>query len=232
VTLPDKHHLDHHFDEELASVKELLLRMGGHIEDMMGLALRALEERSALLARQVEAMDDQVDALEKEVDAACIALVARRQPAARDLRFIAAAFKIVTDLERIGDLVVNLCERVEDLGREQEVRPRVDLQRMGALVRRMLADALDAFVRGDADQARGIVARDSEIDELNARFFHEISAFMASHPQNVPPATALLFVTKYLERIADHAVNLARMVIFQVEGRDIRHQDPPAPGRL
>ena len=144
----DKHHLDHHYDAELAEVRQLLLRMGGLIEQMMAAAVKALRERDTLLARRVEQMDVEVDSLEKEVDARCIMLVARRQPAASDLRFIASAFKIVTDLERIGDLAVNLGERVEELNRESPIQPRVDIPRMATSVQAMVADSLDAFVRG------------------------------------------------------------------------------------
>jgi phosphate transport system protein len=219
----EKHHIDHHFDEELAEIKQLLLRMGGLIESMMGAAVKALKERDSMLARHVEEMDVDVDALEKEVDARCIMVVARRQPAASDLRFIASAFKIVTDLERIGDLAVNLCERVEELNREPSIHPQVDIQRMATLVQAMVADSLDAFVRGDVAMARDVLARDEEIDTMNALFFEQIGRFMAANPGLVTPATKLLFVTKYLERMADHATNLAQMVIFQVEGRDVRH---------
>lgn len=219
-------HIDHHFDEELAGIRRLLLQMGGKIEEMIDEALRALETRDTLLARRVEAMDQEVDDLEKSVDAACIALVARRQPAGSDLRFVAAVFKSVTDLERVGDLAVNMCERVEDLNREAPISPRVDVARMAQLTRAMLADSLDAFVRGDVALARDILMRDDQVDELNVRYFEELSSYMAAHPSHIRAATAMLFVVKHLERIADHATNLAQMVVYQVEGRDIRHSPP------
>lgn len=216
-------HISRHYDEQLDQVKQLLLEMGGRIEEMISDATRALVERDTELADQVRGRDATIDRLEKEVDEHCIGILALRQPAAIDLRFIAAAIKIVTDLERIGDEVVNICERASELNREPQLKPYLDLPRMAELAKSMVSDSLDCLLRSDAIRAKEILKRDEQVDDLNEQIFRELLAMMLEDTSRIRRATALIFVAKYLERIADHATNVAEMVIYMVEGRDVRH---------
>jgi phosphate transport system protein len=197
--------------------------MGAKVEAMIVDALRSLVERDAALARAVIARDGEVDHLEVEIDESALQILALRQPAASDLRFITLAMKINTDLERIGDLATNIAERSYELIAEPALKPYVDLQRLGAAVRTMLRDALDAFVSRDAKRAEEVRARDREVDELHAKIFQDVQALMMTDVDAIRRGTRLLFVSKYLERIADHATNLAEAVVFLVQGRDIRH---------
>jgi len=216
-------HISRRFDHQLDSTKKLLLEMGGRIEEMAADALRALMERDTDLAIEVRGRDPEIDRLQKVVDEHCIKILALRQPTASDLRLITAALKIVTDLERIGDLVVNMCERVEELNAQPQVKPYSKLPRMVELAQGMVSDVLNAFVEGDAEAARGILERDEEVDDLNRRMFHEVMERTIEEPDLIRPAISLLFIAKYVERIADHATNVAEMVIYLVEGEDVRH---------
>ncbi|HVO30873.1 MAG TPA: phosphate signaling complex protein PhoU [bacterium] len=216
-------HTDRQFEGDLTTLREKLLLMGAKVEGMIVDALRSLVERDAALARAVIARDGEVDHLEVEIDELALQILALRQPAASDLRFITLAMKINTDLERIGDLATNIAERSYELIAEPALKPYVDLQRLGAAVRTMLRDALDSFVSRDAKRAEEVRARDAEVDQLHAQIFQEVQGMMVKDVDTIRRGTRLLFVSKYLERIADHATNLAEAVVFLVQGRDIRH---------
>jgi len=175
------------------------------------------------LAEQVVGSDREVNLLELEVDESCRRLLALRQPAASDLRFITTALKIVVDLERIGDLAVNTAERSIELAQEPPLKPYIDIPRMSKAVSTMVGEALDAFVGMDPDKARKVLASDDAVDQLNEQLFRELLTYMIEEPKNVSRALRITFIAKYLERVADHATNIAQMVIFMCEGRDVRH---------
>ena len=200
--------------------------MGALVESQVSDAVRALVERDSDLARRTIAGDHRVNALDVEIDEECLNLLALRQPAARDLRFVTMAMKITTDLERIGDLAEDICERTIELNEEPQLKPYIDLPRMADHAQRMVRQALDAFVRRDADLARRVCASDDEVDRLNEQIFRELLSFMAEDPATITRAIRITFVSKYIERIADHATNIAEMVIFLVEGKIIRHTAP------
>jgi phosphate transport system protein len=216
-------HTSRHYEKELQELKDKLLLLGGMVEEMIGSAMRSLLDRDPDLARRVIDSDPRVDAAELEIDHHCLNLLALRQPAASDLRFIATALKIVTDLERIGDTAVNLAERSIELNEEPPLKPYIDIPRMAILSSTMLREALDAFVRRDAETARRVLTSDAAVDKLNVQLFRELLTYMIEDPKSVSRAMRITFIAKYLERIADHATNIAQMVIFMCEGRDVRH---------
>jgi phosphate transport system protein len=204
--------------------------MGSHVEAIIGASLRALLERDSVLAQRTIEADRIVDRLEIEIDSLCLQILARRQPVASDLRFVTMVLKAVTDLERMGDLGVNISERVLELNDEPPLKPYVDLPRMADETQMMLRESLDAFVAKDADRARRVIARDQIIDDLYAQIFRELLTYMMEEAKNVYRATRLQSIAKYLERIADHATNLAELVVFMVKGSDIRHPDSRSEG--
>jgi len=214
------------FDAELTHLKEMLLRQGGMVEAAVRDAVRALVERDSEQARKVIAEDPLINALENTIDEECIRLIAIRQPKAGDLRLITTAMKINTDLERMGDLAVDMAERTLELNEEAQLKPYIDIPRMAEAAQGMIGDALDAFVRGDAALARAVIDRDDEVDALTVQIFNELMIFMVRDPAIIPKATRITYVAKYLERLADHATNIAEMVIFFVEGRMVRHSLP------
>jgi len=214
------------FDAELTHLKEMLLREGGLVETAVREAVRALTDRDEVLARRVIGEDPLINALENEIDEECIRLLALRQPKATDLRLITTTMKINTDLERMGDLAVDIGERAVELAAEPPIKPYIDIPRMAELARGMVKDALDAFVRGDAVLARAVIARDDEVDALTVQIFNELMIFMVREPAVIPRAARVTYVAKYIERLADHATNIAEMVIYLVEGKLIRHIHP------
>lgn len=216
-------HTDRHFEDELEQLLELLLRMGGLVEQQIALSIEALVKRDSAQARHVIGQDREVNQLDLEIDELCIRLLALHQPAARDLRFIATAMKITTDLERIGDQAVNVCERVLELNREAPIKPYVDLPKIAETAARMVRESLDAFVRRDTALAEKVLTEDDEVDQLTSQVFRELLSYMANDPTTIGRATRILFLAKYLERIADHATNIAEMVVFLVSGKMIRH---------
>jgi phosphate transport system protein len=216
-------HTSRHYEQELRGLKEKILLIGGRVEEMIASAMTSLTARDPDLARKVIESDTLVDAAELEVDHLCLNLLALRQPAASDLRFITTALKIVTDLERIGDLAVNTAERSIELAQEPPLKPYIDIPRMSAAVSTMVREALDAFVGMDPDKARKVLASDDAVDQLNVQLFRELLTYMIEEPKNVSRALRITFIAKYLERIGDHATNIAQMVIFMTEGRDVRH---------
>ena len=218
-------HTDRAFEQHLGTVRASILEMGGVVEDQIALAMRALIERDAELARTVVARDHTVNRFDVEIDGLCLKALALHQPAARDLRLVTTALKITTDLERIGDLAVQVAERAIELADTLPVKPYIDLPRMAELARDMVHRSLDAFVREDAELALAVCGADDEIDKLHEQLFRELLSFMVEKPDTITRAMRLLFVSKSLERVGDHATNIAEMVIFMVKGRDIRHLD-------
>jgi len=216
-------HTDTRYEEELAELRCRVLEMGGLVERQIADAIRALVTPDVALADAVVAKDDAVNHLDVEIDELCFRLLALRQPAARDLRFITTALKITTDLERIGDRAVTIAERANELQREPQLKPYVDIPRMAEIASRMLRESLDAFVRYDAELALAVCRQDDAVDQLNGQIFRELVSFMLEDPKVITRAMRVLFVSKYLERIADHATNISEMVVFMVKGKSIRH---------
>jgi phosphate transport system protein len=220
-------HIYKTFDLELKELKEKLLYEGGLVEKAISSAIKALLERNSELADKVIEDDPIINALEVEIDEFCLKLLALRQPAARDLRFITTAIKINYDLERIGDMAVNICERVQELNQEPQLKPYIDLPMMADTVQMMLKESLDAFVKEDVATARKVTKDDQKVDQLLDQIFRELLTYMMQDMRTISRATRVLFIAKYLERMADHAVNIAELVIFLVEGKIIRHSKDP-----
>lgn len=220
-------HIYKSFDKELKELKEKLLYEGSLVERAIRDAIKALLERDSALAEKVISDDDVVNAKEVEIDEFCLRLLALRQPAARDLRFITTAIKINYDLERIGDMAVNVCERVLELNQEPQLKPYIDLPKMAETVQLMVKESLDAFVKEDVELAWKVTRDDEIVDHLHDQIFRELLTYMMQDFKAVSRATRLLFISKYLERIADHAVNIAELVIFMVEGKIVRHLKTP-----
>jgi phosphate transport system protein len=218
-----KQHTDRSYDEELAELRARLLTLGGKVESEIAESVRALAERDSKLAEQVLNADREVNRLEIEIDERCRRLLDHRQPAASDLRFITTAMKIVVDLERIGDLAVNIAERAIDLNQSPPLRPLHDLSKLCELCQKQLRGALDAFVDADPDKAEQVIKDDELVDALYHNLFNELLALMMEDSRNIRRANSLLFVAKHLERLADHATNVAEMVIYMVKGTDVRH---------
>ncbi len=215
------------FDEELADLKVKILRMGSLVEDQIRQALKALIERDDDLAKQVIENDRRVNTMDVAVDEACLELLALQQPAARDLRFITTAMKISTELERMSDLAENICERAIELHEEPQLKPYIDIPLMAEHAIKMVGEALDAFVRADSVLARKVLVEDDYIDNLNEQIFRELLSFMMENTQTISRAIRLSFISKYIERIADHATNVAELVVYMVEGKIIRHMISP-----
>jgi len=220
-------HIDRHYDEELQGLRNHLLEMGGLVEKQIADAIRALVERDDEFARLIIERDRTVNRMEVQIDDLCLRLLALHQPAARDLRLITTALKITTDLERAGDMAENICERVLELSREPQLKPLIDLPRMAAVAQGMLRQSLDAFVREDTELALQVCHQDDEVDGLADQLLRELLTFMLEDPHTISRALRLIFISKYLERLADHATNIAEMVIFMVKGKSIRHMDRP-----
>jgi phosphate transport system protein len=216
-------HINKHFDQELGELKDNLIYEGSLVEKAISDAIKALVERNSDLARKVIADDDVVNAKEVKIDEFCLQLLALRQPAAKDLRFITMAIKINYDLERIGDMAVNICERVLELNEEPQLKPYIDLPRMANIVQQMVRESLDAFVREDVALAWKVTKDDEAVDQLCDQIFRELLTFMMQDMKDISRASRLQFISKYLERMADHAVNIAELLIFMVEGKVIRH---------
>ncbi len=216
-------HTSRQYERELQELKDKILLLGGMVEMMIASAMKSLLNRDSPLAKEVIASDPRVDAAELEIDHLCLSLLALRQPAASDLRFITTALKIVTDLERIGDSTVNIAERALELNQEPPLKPYIDVPRMASTAAGMLHQALDAFVNRDPGEAREVLLMDDGVDRLNVQLFRELLTYMIEDPRSVTRALRITFIAKYLERIADHATNIAQMVIFLCEGQDVRH---------
>lgn len=220
---PPAAHTDKAFEADLREVREKLLVMGGKVEDQIAKSMRALTERDTTLGEQVMEGDLEINRLEVDIDDLCRKILALRQPAASDLRLITTGLKIVTDLERIGDEAVNIAERAIELNSAPPLAPYVDLPRLAEQAQEQVKMALDAFVRADTDTAEAVLQKDDQLDDLFVKIFNELLGFMMEDARTIRRATALVSICKYLERIGDHAMNVAEMVIYMVRGTDVRH---------
>ena len=212
-----------HKEQELEKIKERILAMGGFVEDAIRKSIKALIERDRALAIQVIDGDAIVNNFDVEIEEECIRFLAIWQPTGSNLRLVTTAIKIITDLERMGDLAVDICERAMELLDEPPLKPYIDIPRMADAAQKMLKDSLDAFVEQDADLAVRICADDDIVDNLNVQIFNELLLYMLKDPKNISRAVRLTYITKYLERVGDHATNIAEMVVYMVKGKVIRH---------
>jgi phosphate transport system protein len=215
-----------HFDDDIEAIKDMLLRMGAMIEDAISQSIRALLERDTQMAEEVIARDDEIDQMEVAIDKRTIELIAKMQPAASDLRFVATIMKITPELERIADLAQDVCERVIELNREPQFKPVTQLPQLAENAQKMVREALDAFVRGDAMLAREVIRHDDVVDQLTEDSFRALLTYMMENPRNISPAIRLTFIGKYFERMADNATNICEMVVYLVEGKMIKHAAP------
>ncbi len=213
----------HHFEEELQALKNRLLTMGALVEERVHRAVRALIDRRLDEAEAVIAADKEVNDLQIDIDDRCLKLLATQSPLAIDLRLITAAMKINADLERIGDQAVNIAENVIKLLPQPPLKPLIDIPRMAELAQQMTRDALDAFVKKDPALGRDVLRRDDEVDNLKDQVFRELLTYMMADPGTIQRALSLILISRNIERIADHATNIAEDVIFLVEAKDVRH---------
>lgn len=216
-------HTDKKYEEDLRKLREDILYMGGLVEDQIQRAIKSLVDRDSDAANIIIERDHEVNRLDVDIDDLCIRLLALHQPAGRDLRFITTGLKITTDLERVGDMAVNICERALELNQEPQLKPYIDIPRMAHIAEGMIRESLDSFVREDTDLALKVCKDDEQVDQLNSQIFREVITFMIGDPLTINRAMKISSVSKYLERIADHATNIAEMVIFMVKGKSIRH---------
>lgn len=217
-------HTNKEFDQELRTLRERLATMGEKAAQHIALAMKALADRDDDLARDVIQRDAEIDRDENAVDELALQILATRQPVASDLRFLTMSLKFVVDLERIGDLATGIARRVLELNRLPVLELRVDLARLASLVQKNLHDALDSFVKRDADEATRVITADAEIDKLNASLFAELLAHVAADPATVTRVLPLTSVCRYLERAGDHVKNLAEEVVYMVRATDVRHR--------
>ncbi|HJX15670.1 MAG TPA: phosphate signaling complex protein PhoU [Candidatus Deferrimicrobiaceae bacterium] len=217
-----------HYTDELTHLKETVLRMGGLAEKMTHRAVQALVERKREMLPEVKEMEQQVNQLHIDIDEIALGMIALRQPTAKDLRFITAAMKINTDLERIGDQAINIVEQAEKLLSVPPVKPLIDIPRMAEIAEEMLKAALDAFVQGNDELAYRTILRDDAVDQMKDQVFRELLTFMMADASTIPRSMDLILVSRHLERVADHATNICEDVIFMVKGKDVRHQGPLA----
>lgn len=213
------------FDDELKDLRERVLKLGCMVENAIQDSVKALVERDSDLAKEVIKRDHLINALDVGIDEECVRLIALRQPLARDLRLITTAMKITTDLERMGDMAVNIAERAIELNEEPQLKPFVNIPKMAELAQSMVRDALDAFVAGCSRLPYEVIKRDDEVDDLTVKNFEELLSFMIQDPKRIPLAIKRTYIAKYLERIADHATNIAEMIIYMCKGKMIRHTE-------
>src|SRR5438552_4891392 len=221
--MQEREHTSKQYEQQLRLLKEKLLLIGYKAETSIADATRALVERRPSLAQRVVDEDDEVDRLELEIDDICFEILAREQPVASDLRFITTAMKIVGDIERIGDNGVNMARRCLEIVTEPELKPIIDVAVAARAAQRLLKESLDAFVNGDAETAKRVINGDGYIDDVCVQMLRELLTYMLEDPSTVSRALRLIFVARNLERVGDHAKNIAEMVIFLVEGQDVRH---------
>ncbi|OGD19108.1 MAG: phosphate transport system regulatory protein PhoU [Candidatus Aminicenantes bacterium RBG_16_63_16] len=215
--------MDRKIDTELNSLNEKLLHMARLAEESVALAVKSLKERKEAFAQDVFKREESLHLLEVEIDELCMRLLALRQPVASDLRFITSAMKIGSELERVGDLAVNIAEVSVDLLKQPPLKPLIDIPRMASLAQGMIKDSLDAYVNRDEKLARAVCERDDEVDSLNDQIFRELLTYMMSDRATIDRAVGLILIGRHLERIADHATNIGEDVIFIVLGKTIKH---------
>ncbi len=212
------------FQKELEELKENLLRMATMVEQSIQDSVNSLVKRDSDLAHQTFKREKEINNLEIVIDEMCLRLLALRQPVATDLRFITSGMKIVTDLERMGDQAVNIAERAISLNQEPQLKPYIDIPRMAEITQSMVKDVLDAFVNHDSRLARSVCERDDVVDGLNNQVIRELITYMIEDPKTITRAVHLMIVSRCLERIADHATNIAEDVIFMVDALVIKHR--------
>ncbi len=215
--------METHFQQELNKLKEQILKMGGLAEQAINNAVEALVKRDTPLAEKTIAEDSKINEVEIAIDEQCLKLLALHQPMAADLRFITAAMRINYELERIGDQAVNIAERVIVLNQEPQLKPYIDIPRMAEITKKMVKDVLDAFVNRDPALARNVCERDDQVDALNDQVFRELLTYMMADPKTITRAVYLIVISRCLERIADHATNVAEGIIFMVKALIIKH---------
>jgi phosphate transport system protein len=213
----------HHFEADLQALRKQLLTMGGLVEERVHRAVHALVHRREEEAQRIIATDKEINDLQMDIDNRCLKLLATQTPLAVDLRLITSAMKINADLERVGDQAVNIAESALVLIPQPPLKPLIDLPRMATIAEKMIRDALDAFVKRDAELARDVLRRDDEVDELKDQVFRELLTYMMADPGTIQRALSLILISRNLERIADHATNIAEDVIFIAEAKDVRH---------
>lgn len=216
-------HIDKSYEQQLTRLKETILQMGAMIEDMLAGAHKVLVTRDAALAEKLILQDHEVDQLEIAVDRECVEILALRQPAGSDLRFIILGLKISTDLERIGDHSKNICRQVKDITIMPQIKPYVDLPKMFLATSQMVRQSLDAFVRKDVALAAAVLEQDDVIDKFEEQIEQDLVSVMMKDTTTIRTATMLINLAHQIERIADHATNISEEVIYLVQGRDIRH---------
>jgi phosphate transport system protein len=216
-------HISTVYDEKLDELRQSVLDMGGKVRVMIANSVKSLVDRDSFLAERTIEQDQEINAAEMSIDERCMELLATRQPVAQDLRFITLSLKIVNNLERIGDKCANIAKRARELNEEPQLKPYIDIPRMGHWAEVMVKEALDAFVHGDTDLASKVCRDASFMNELNVKVLRELLTYMMENPSTVPRAMKLNYISKALDRISDHATNIAEMVIFMVRGKDIRH---------
>ena len=219
--------MERHFEEDFDKIKSKILMMGSLVEDQIRNALTALVERDEALARQVIENDHKVNTFDVEIDEMALDALVRYQPVAKDLRFVTTAMKISTELERMSDLAENICERAIELNEEPQLKPYIDIPHMAERARIMVKESLDAFVKMDSALARKVIHDDDFVDNLTEQLFRELLSFMMENPKTISRAIRLSFIAKYIERLGDHATNVAELVVYMVEGKIIRHTVPP-----
>ncbi|HXK11177.1 MAG TPA: phosphate signaling complex protein PhoU [Vicinamibacteria bacterium] len=213
----------HHFEAELQALRNQLLHMGGLVEERVHRSIQALVHRREEEAHRIIASDKEINDLQMEIDDRCLKLLATQTPLAVDLRLITSAMKINADLERVGDQAVNIAESVLVLIPQPPLKPLIDIPRMATIAEKMIRDALDAFVKKDPELARDVLRRDDEVDDLKDQVFRELLTYMMADPGTIQRALSLILISRNLERIADHATNIAEDVIFIAEAKDVRH---------
>jgi phosphate transport system protein len=223
-------HIGRHFQDELEQLKARLLEMGGLAEEQVRLSLQSLVERDLDLIDRTMTGDNVLNALHIEIDQRCFTLLALHQPMAVDLRAIVAAVKINTDLERVGDLAINIAEAARRYVQHPPVKKLIDIPRMGAIAQSMLREALDAFVKRDTVMAQRVLDQDDLLDHLKTQIFRELITYMLQDPHTIEPALDLILISRHLERIGDHATNVAEDVIFMVSAKDVRHHAADGQG--
>ncbi len=219
--------MERHFEEDFDRIKGKILMMGSLVEDQIRNALVALVERDEALAQQVIENDHKVNTFDVEIDELALDALVRYQPVAKDLRFVTTAMKISTELERMSDLAENICERAIELNEEPQLKPYIDIPHMAERARIMVKESLDAFVKMDSALARKVIHDDDFVDNLTEQLFRELLSFMMENPKTISRAIRLSFIAKYIERLGDHATNVAELVVYLVEGKIIRHTIPP-----
>jgi phosphate transport system protein len=224
--MEEKRHTSIQYEKELQKVKDSLIYMAALVEQAIAKDVEALLRKDSLLAEKVMEEDDQIDALDVEIEEKCIRLLALRQPAARDLRFITTAIKINGHLERIGDMASNIAEKIIILNEEPQLKPYIDMPRMAEIARSMIRESIDSFVREDIVLANKVRKDDEIIDNLNEQIFRELLTYMMEDPRSIHRAMIITQISKNLERISDHAKGIADMVVYMVTGESVRHEEP------